>query len=80
MGPNTNSGTPGICSRRLVSYEDRRLTSTLNGEIRAILGGGAEEDRIAVAHFVVGALFLILGSLLEVLAFIFLRFPEGTSS
>ena len=52
------------------------MTSTLNGEIRGILGGGDEEDRIAVAHFVVGALFLILGSLLEVLAFIFLRFPE----
>ena len=52
------------------------MTSTLSGEIRTILGGGAEEDRIAVAHFVVGALFLVLGSLLEVLAFVLLRFPE----
>ena len=50
------------------------MTSTAS-EIRAILGGGAEEDRVAVAHFVVGALFLLLGSLLEVLALFALRFP-----
>lgn len=56
--------------------EDRRLTSTFSGEIRAILGGGAEEDRIAVGHFVVGAVFLVIGSLLQVLSFITLRFPE----
>jgi cbb3-type cytochrome oxidase subunit 1 len=52
------------------------LTSTLSGEIRAILGGGAEEDRVAVSHFVVGAAFLVLGSLLSVVSFVTLRFPE----
>lgn len=52
------------------------MTSTLSGEIRAILGGGAEEDRVAVGHLVTGALFLVLGSLLSVLAFLTLRFPQ----
>ncbi len=52
------------------------MTSTFSGEIRAILGGGAEEDRIAVGHFVVGAVFLVVGSLLQVLSFVTLRFPE----
>lgn len=52
------------------------MTSTFSGEIRAILGGGAEEDRIAVGHFVVGAMFLVIGSLLQVLSFITLRFPD----
>ncbi|HEX6947872.1 MAG TPA: cbb3-type cytochrome c oxidase subunit I [Acidimicrobiia bacterium] len=51
------------------------MTSTAS-EIRAILGGGAEEDRVAVAHFVVGALFLVLGSILEIVALAALRFPE----
>jgi cytochrome c oxidase cbb3-type subunit I len=65
-----------LCSRRLVSCEERRLTGTRTADIRAILGGGAEEDRIAVSHFVVGALFLVVGSLLAVLAFASLRFGD----
>lgn len=50
------------------------MTSTAS-EIRAILGGGAEEDRVAVAHFVIGSIFLVLGSLVEVVALLTLRFP-----
>jgi cbb3-type cytochrome oxidase subunit 1 len=43
-------------------------------DIRAFLGGGADEDRIAAAHFLVGAIFLVLGGLLEVLALFAMRF------
>jgi len=43
-------------------------------DIRAFLGGGADEDRVAAAHFLVGALFLVLGGLLEVLSLFALRF------
>ena len=50
------------------------MTGTRTSDITTILGGGAEEDRIAVTHFVVGAVFLVLGSLLSVLAFAALRF------
>lgn len=52
------------------------MTSTRAADIKTILGGGAEEDRIAVTHFVVGAFFLVLGSLLAVLAFVSLRFAD----
>lgn len=50
------------------------MTGTRTTDIRAILGGGAEGDRVAVTHFVVGALFLVAGSLLAVLSLASLRF------
>jgi cbb3-type cytochrome oxidase subunit 1 len=42
--------------------------------MRAVLGGGTTEDRVAALHLVVGAVFLVLGSALAVLAFFALRF------
>jgi cytochrome c oxidase cbb3-type subunit I len=53
-----------------------RLARTQTADTRAILGGGSGEDRIAATHFVVGALFLVMGSLLAILAFSALRFPD----
>lgn len=38
------------------------------------MGGGSDEGRIAVAHFMVGAAFLLLGGALQVLSLIALRF------
>lgn len=52
------------------------MADTRKPDIRAILGGGSDEDRIAVGHFVVGALFLVLGSALAVLSFVALRFSD----
>jgi cbb3-type cytochrome oxidase subunit 1 len=49
------------------------LASTQTADIRALLGAG-DEDRVAVAHFLVGALFLVLAGLLELLALFALRF------
>jgi cbb3-type cytochrome oxidase subunit 1 len=52
------------------------LTDTKTGENRALLGGGAEEDRIAAAHLLVGAAFLVLGGALAVLSLFSLRFAD----
>jgi cbb3-type cytochrome oxidase subunit 1 len=52
------------------------LTDTQTGENRALLGGGAEEDRIAAAHLLVGAAFLVLGGALAVLSLFSLRFAD----
>lgn len=52
------------------------MAGTQKADIRAVLGGGSDEDRIAASHFVVGSLFLILGSVLAVLSFTALRFPD----
>lgn len=49
------------------------LASTQTADIRALLGAG-DEDRVAVAHFLVGALFLVLAGVLELLALFALRF------
>ncbi|HLF59903.1 MAG TPA: cbb3-type cytochrome c oxidase subunit I [Acidimicrobiia bacterium] len=43
-------------------------------DIRSFLGGGASEDRVAAAHFLTGAVFLVVGGLLEVLVLFALRF------
>ena len=50
------------------------MATRQTADIRAFLGGGADEDRVAAAHFLVGALFLVLGGLLEVLSLFALRF------
>lgn len=52
------------------------MTDTQKSDIRAILGGGTGEDRIAASHFVVGALFLVAGSAMALLSFVALRFPD----
>jgi cytochrome c oxidase cbb3-type subunit 1 len=45
-------------------------------DIRALLGGGADEDRVATAHFLIGAMFLVVGGLLELLALFSVRFAD----
>jgi len=50
------------------------LAATQTADIRALLGAGADEDRVAAAHFLVGAVFLVLAGALELLALFSLRF------
>ena len=50
------------------------MATSRSTDIRAFLGGGANEDRVAAAHFLVGALFLVLGGLIELLALFAWRF------
>lgn len=50
------------------------MATSQSADIRAFLGGGATEDRLAAAHFLVGAAFLVLGGVLEVLALFAMRF------
>jgi cbb3-type cytochrome oxidase subunit 1 len=52
------------------------LAEIQTADIRALLGGGAGEDRVAATHFVVGAAFLVLGGALSVLALLSIRFAE----
>ena len=49
------------------------LAATQTADIRALLGAG-DEDRVAVAHFLVGALFLVLAGVFQLLALFALRF------
>ena len=41
-----------------------------------LLGGGSDEDRVAAAHFMTGAVFLVLGGILQLLALFSLRFSD----
>ena len=50
------------------------MAATQTADIRAFLGAGADEDRVAAAHFLVGALFLVLAGGLQLLALFSLRF------
>lgn len=52
------------------------MADNQRADLRALFGGGSGEDQIAAAHFVVGALFLALGSPLAVLALASVRFPD----
>jgi cytochrome c oxidase cbb3-type subunit 1 len=52
------------------------LADTQTADIRALLGGGSAEDRLAVTHFLVGAVFLIIGAGLQLLSLIALRFSN----
>jgi len=45
-------------------------------DIRALLGGGADEDRLSALHFLAGAAFLVLGGVLALFSLLSLRFPE----
>jgi cytochrome c oxidase cbb3-type subunit 1 len=51
-----------------------RLTDTRTADMRTLLGGGSEEDRLAVTHFLVGAVFLLIGGTLQLLSLMALRF------
>ncbi len=52
------------------------MATSQTADIRALLGGAADEDRVAATHILVGAGFLALGGLLEVLALFALRFGD----
>jgi cbb3-type cytochrome oxidase subunit 1 len=54
----------------------RRLADTQTADIRALLGGGSGEDRLAATHFVIGALFLLIGGTLQLLSLISVRFAD----
>lgn len=62
----------------VLSPTRKPLAATTTADIRALLGGGADEDRVVSAHFVVGALFLALGGALELLSLFTLRFAGLT--
>ncbi len=49
------------------------MAATQTADIRALLGAG-DEDRVAVAHFLVGALFLVVAGVFELLSLFALRF------
>lgn len=49
------------------------MAATQTADIRALLGAG-DEDRVAVAHFLVGALFLVVAGICQLLALFSLRF------
>jgi cbb3-type cytochrome oxidase subunit 1 len=50
------------------------LAATQTADIRVFLGAGADEDRVVAAHFLIGALFLVLAGGLQLLALFSLRF------
>ncbi|HUG09228.1 MAG TPA: cbb3-type cytochrome c oxidase subunit I [Acidimicrobiia bacterium] len=50
------------------------MTDTRTADIRALLGGGTAEDRLAITHLLVGGVFLLLGGGLQLLSLIVLRF------
>ncbi|MCI0679641.1 MAG: cbb3-type cytochrome c oxidase subunit I [Actinobacteria bacterium] len=52
------------------------MADTKTADIRAVLGGGTPEDRLAAVHILVGAVFLLIGSVAAVLSFFALRFPD----
>jgi len=52
------------------------LAETQTAQIRALLGGGTSEDRVAATHFMVGAGFLVLGGALALLALLSIRFAD----
>jgi cytochrome c oxidase cbb3-type subunit 1 len=52
------------------------LADTQTANMRALLGGGSGEDRMAATHFVVGAVFLVAGAILQLLSLIAVRFGD----
>lgn len=52
------------------------MATSQSSDIRALLGGGADEDRVAVSHFLIGAGYLVLGGILALFSLLSLRFPE----
>ncbi len=54
----------------------RALATTQTADIRTLLGGGADEDRLAATHFLLGAAYAVIGGLLQALALFALRFDD----
>lgn len=52
------------------------MTDTQTADIRTLLGGGSDGDRLAVTHFLVGAVFLLVGGAVQLLSLAALRFPS----
>lgn len=52
------------------------MATSQSSDIRALLGGGAEEDRLAASHFLIGAAYLVVGGILALFMLLSLRFPE----
>jgi cbb3-type cytochrome oxidase subunit 1 len=52
------------------------VATSRSSDIRALLGGGAEEDQVAVSHFLIGAAYRVLGGILALFSLVSLRFPE----
>ncbi|MGB7861275.1 MAG: cbb3-type cytochrome c oxidase subunit I [Acidimicrobiia bacterium] len=52
------------------------MADTQTADIRALLGGGTGEDRVAATHFLVGAGFLIVGGTLALLSLFSIRFAD----
>lgn len=52
------------------------MATTQKADIRTLLGAGADEDRLAVSHFLIGAGFLVVGGLAQALALFTLRFDD----
>jgi cytochrome c oxidase cbb3-type subunit 1 len=52
------------------------LADTQVSDIGVLLGGGSEEDRLAATHFMVGAVYLVIGGALQVLSLLALRFGD----
>jgi cytochrome c oxidase cbb3-type subunit I len=54
----------------------RRLADTRTADIRTLLGGGSDGDRLAVTHLLVGAVFLVVGGALQLISLLALRFAS----
>ena len=52
------------------------MATTQTADLRTLLGGGADEDRLAASHFLVGAVFAVIGGSLQALALFALRFDD----
>lgn len=52
------------------------MATSQSADIRALLGGGTDEDRLAVLHFLAGAGFLVLGGILSFFSLLSLRFTN----
>jgi cytochrome c oxidase cbb3-type subunit I len=52
------------------------LADTRTADIRALLGAGSEEDRLAVIHFLTGAVFLLVGGILQLFSLFAIRFSD----
>jgi cytochrome c oxidase cbb3-type subunit 1 len=52
------------------------LADTRTADIRALLGAGSEEDRLAVIHFLTGAVFLLAGGVLQLFSLFAVRFAD----
>jgi cbb3-type cytochrome oxidase subunit 1 len=52
------------------------VAASPSSDIRALLGAGADEDRVAVTHFLIGAAYLVVGGLLALFGLLSIRFPS----